>query len=111
MILILNMKKSSLFQIVLIILVILLIATIFYKISQVQSFKKDLRPTTELEKQKIIEILSAEINTTGYEISFGNVLTKGDKTFVQVQLKKDNIKKSYLINLNNESLVRNYNEH
>ncbi len=85
-------------------------ATLAYRIYQFQNIKQDLRPTSELERQKIVEILNKSIDTAGYEIIFGNVLTEGNETFVQVQLKKDNFQKSYLINLKNESFVRKYNE-
>lgn len=107
------MKKSSLFKIIIIIvaiIIILLITTIFYRIYQIKNFQKDLRPITETEKQKIIEILNENMDIAGYEISFGNVFIKGDETLVQVQLKNGNMKKTYLINLESNSLVRNQNE-
>jgi hypothetical protein len=88
----------------------LLVATIFYRIYQVKSFQKDLRPVTEEEKQKIISILSANMNITGSEVIFGNVIIEGHGTLVQVEVKERNFKKSYLINLDKNSLVRKYNE-
>jgi hypothetical protein len=106
------MKKKSIFRIIIIIIAIiaiLLITTLFYRIYQVNNFQKDLRQTTIIEKQQIIEILNQNMNITGYEIIFGNVFTKENATLVQVQLKKDGLKKSYLINLENKSLVsRNF---
>jgi hypothetical protein len=104
------MKKSSIFKIVFLVIIILLIATLFYEIYQVKSFKKDLRPATEIEKQEIIEILNENINTTGYEIIFGNVLTEKDKILIQVQLKKGNSREHYLIDLNEKRLIGRYNE-
>jgi cell division protein FtsL len=107
------MNKSSIFKVVLIvivIIVILLITTLFYRIYQVKNFQKDLRPTTETEKQEIIEILNQNMNITGYEIIFGKVFTRGNEVLIQVQLKKGVLTKSYLINLENKSLVRNQNE-
>jgi anionic cell wall polymer biosynthesis LytR-Cps2A-Psr (LCP) family protein len=104
------MRKLSLLKIAFIIVGILLVATIFYRIYQVKSFQKDLRPVTEEEKQKIISILSANMNITGSEVIFGNVIMNAHGTLVQVEVKERNFKKSYLINLDKNSLVRKYNE-
>jgi amino acid transporter len=103
-------SKLLFLKIILLIIGILLIATIFYRIYQVKSFQKDLRPVTEAEKQKIIEILSENMNITGSQIIFGNVIMNGHGTLVQVQVKEGNFKRSYLINLDNNNLVRKYNE-
>lgn len=104
------MKRGLIFKIVILIIAILVVASLFYKFYQIKSFRNDLRPVTEAEKQKIMNILNEEFNTTGYEIIFGNVFTDENETLVQVQLKDGNSKKTYLINLRNESLVRKYNE-
>jgi anionic cell wall polymer biosynthesis LytR-Cps2A-Psr (LCP) family protein len=104
------MNKSSILKIILLIIAILLIATILYKIYQVKNFQKDLRPITEEEKQKIIEILNENMNVTSSDIIFGNVIENEHGRLVQVQVKEGNLRKSYLINLDNNSLVRKYNE-
>lgn len=107
------MKKQPVFKIILIIvaiLVVLLITTLFYRIYQVKNFQGDLRPITAAEKQDVIQILNQNVDTTGYDISFGNVYIRGNERLVQVQLKKDNMKKIYSINLDKRSLVRDKNE-
>jgi hypothetical protein len=88
----------------------LLIATIFYRIYQVKSFQKDLRPLTEAEKQRVISILSENMNITGSQIIFGNVIMNARGTLVQVQVRNGSFKRSYLINLDNNNLVRKYHE-
>lgn len=103
------MKKQSIFRfiiVVAVIIAILLVTTFFYRIYQVKNFQKDLREPTILEKQEIITILNDNINITGYNLSFGNVFIKGNATLVQVQLKKGDLRKIYLINLENKSFVR-----
>jgi hypothetical protein len=63
------MKKSLILKLIFLIILLLLIATVFYRIYQVKDFEKNLREPTEIEKQKIINILNSNMNTTGYEIS------------------------------------------
>ena len=104
------MRKLSILKIALIIVGILLIATVLYAIYQVKSIQKDLRPLTEVEKQKVVSIQSVNINLTDSQVIYGNVITSGHETFVQVQVREGHFKKSYLINLNTNSLVRKYNE-
>lgn len=99
------MKKSTMFKIFLVVILVLFIATLVYRIYQVKNFQKDLRETTGEEKQKIIDILDENMNIAGYDLTFGNVFTDKNQTFVRVQLKKDNLKKSYLINLDSNTLV------
>lgn len=77
-----------------------------YRIYQVKNFQNDLRPLTEAEKQKVIGILSSNMNLTGSEIIFGNVYTDMNETLVRVQVKNGTFKKSYLINLDKNILVR-----
>jgi hypothetical protein len=105
-----SFSKLSVLKIILLIIGILLIATIFYRIYQVKSFQKDLRPLTEAEKQRVISILSENMNITGSQIIFGNVIMNARGTLVQVQVRNGSFKRSYLINLDNNNLVRKYHE-
>jgi len=104
------MRKLSVIKIALLIVGILLVVTIFYKVYQVKSFQKDLREPTYLEKQKIVEILNKKMNVSSSDIIYGNVLMNGHGTLVQVQVKEGNLRKSYLINLDNNNFVRKYDE-
>jgi hypothetical protein len=104
------MKKSTVFKIVIVIFAIFIIGTAIYRVYQVNSFQKNLRDTTLSEKQQIIGLLNQNIDTSNYQIIFGKVITHRNERLVQVQLKKDNIRKIYSINLENNSLVRNKNE-
>jgi hypothetical protein len=100
------MKRRVWIRIILIAIVILLIATFLYKVYQVKSFQKDLRPPTEKEKQEITNILNNNTKTAGYQICFGNVFTEGKQELIQVQLKGGNIKRSCTINLENKTIIR-----
>jgi hypothetical protein len=107
------MKKPTLFRIIIIlvaIIVILLLTTLFYRLYQVKNFQKDLRPLTYSERQQVIDILNNNFDIMGYDINIGNVYIKGNERLVQVQIKKGVLNKSYIINLENNSLIIRKNE-
>jgi hypothetical protein len=103
-------KRLPILKIALVIIGILLVAALLYKIYQVKDFQNNLREPTDAEKQQIVHILNEKLGITSTDIIFGNVLMDAHGTLVQVQVKEGNLRKIYLINLDNNNLVRKYDE-
>lgn len=105
-----RVNKLSIIKIVLLIIVIILIVTVIYKIYQVKNFQKNLREITDSEKLEVINILNKNMNITSSDIIFGRVFERGDTKLVQVQIKEGDLRKSYLIDLEKNTLIREHHE-
>jgi len=102
--------KSSIFWIVLAVIIIILFVNLLFHVFYFNAFHKDIRPASELEKQKAIEILnqslSQSLNLSNYQIRVWNVYAPFNKELVQVDLIKGSSKKHYLIDLKEGRIVR-----
>lgn len=100
------MKKKVIILILTIILSLFILGNLLYDLIYFTSFNKYSRTITEVEKEKIIELLSKTIETTGYEIKFGNVYTVRNREIAQVQLLKERSKKEYLVDLSEWRILK-----
>ena len=100
------MKKKAIILILTIILSLFILGNLLYDLIYFTSFNKNSRTITEVEKEKIIELLSKTIETTGYEIKFGNVYTVRNREIAQVQLLKERSKKEYLVDLSEWRILK-----
>lgn len=100
------MKKKVIILILTIILSLFILGNLLYDLIYFTSFNKNSRTITEVEKEKIIELLSKTIETTGYEIKFGNVYTVRNREIAQVQLLKERSKKEYLVDLSEWRILK-----
>ena len=93
------MKKSLRLWIILSVLIVLMI-TLLFNLLYLNSFHKNLKPISPLEREKAIEILNQTVNVEGYQIRAANVYSVKNRNLVQIQLIKNNSKSYYLIDLN-----------
>lgn len=100
------MKKTPVLDIVLIIVLIILIVTLLFHLLYFNSFHKDLRPITDAEKQKVIDILNKSMNLTDYQIKFGRVYITKKTELAQIELTKNNSTKEYFIDMNKERPIK-----
>ena len=99
------MKKSWIWGIILLIIAFLLIANLLFHLIYFNDFHKDLKPISEIEKQKAIDILNKSINLEGYQIKFGNVYALKNGDLVKIELIKGYSRKSYLIDLKEGRII------
>ena len=69
------------------------------RINYFNNLHKNLKPISEIEKQKAIDILNKSVNLSNYQIKVGNVYAPGKGDFVQIELIKGDLKKYYLVDL------------
>lgn len=100
------MKKSSIFWIVSLVIIVLLSINLLFHLIYFNTIHKNIRPASESEKQKVIEILNKSINLENYQIKIGGVYILNNKELVQVELIKGNSKKHYLVDLKEEKIAR-----
>jgi len=100
------MKKLSIFWIVLLVLIVLLAVNLLFHLIYFNTVNKNIRPASESEKQKAIEILNQSLNLSDYQVKAGNVYAPNNKELVQVELIKGNSKKHYLIDLRESRIIR-----
>ena len=100
------MKKPSVFKIVLFIIVIILFASFLFKLIYFDHIHKNVRPVSEQEKQRAIDILNKSVNLEGYQINvFSDYLPKTNN-IVMVELTQGNLKKHYFIDLEKSRILR-----
>ena len=97
------MKKSVRFWIIFSVLTILII-TLLFNFIYLTSFHKNLRPISEIDRAKAIEILNKTVNVDGYQIKAANVYSVKNRNLVQIQLIKNNSRKYYLIDLTEDKI-------
>ena len=100
------MKKSSVFWILLVIFVIILSINFLFHLVYFNTLHKNIRPASEVEKEKAIGILNQSLNLEEYKVIVKNTYTLHDKEIVQIDLLKDNSKKQYLIDLKKNKAIR-----
>jgi hypothetical protein len=100
------MKKSQIFWIILLTVIFLLIANLLFNFIYFNNFNKHLRPISEIEKQKAMDILNKTINLEGYQIKIGNIYGPKNMDLVQIKLIKGNLKKDYIIDLKEEKIIK-----
>lgn len=96
------MKKHSILWIFLLIGVFLLIVNFLFQIIYFDNFNKNLKPLSESEKQKVIEILNKSIELEGYQIKIGSIFAAKDQKLVHVELINGSLRKRYLVDLKKE---------
>jgi hypothetical protein len=99
------MKKLTLLRIVLLIVLFIMIVTTLLNFFYFNSFRNNIRPITEAEKQQVINVLNDSINLEDYQIKFSNVYLSKHKQLAQVELIKGNSKKYYSIDLGSGRIV------
>jgi uncharacterized membrane protein YvbJ len=100
------MKKSSIFWIVLLVIIVLLSINFLFHLIYFNAIYKNIRPASESEKQKAIEILNQSLSLNDYQVKIGNVYASDNKELVQVELIKGSTKKNYLIDLGESRIIR-----
>ena len=99
------MKKSSIFWIIVLVITLLLISTLLYKLIYFNEFNKKLRPATDIEKQKAIEILKEKNGYEESQIKIGNVFPLKNRNLVQAEITINNSKKHYLVDTVNGKIA------
>ena len=66
---------------------------------------KNIRPASESEKNRAIEILNKSLNLNGYQVNVWNVYSTNNREIVNVDLLKGNSRKHYLIDLNEDKII------
>ena len=99
------MKKSLRFWILFGVLAILVI-TLLFNLFYLNNFHRNLKPISEIDRAKAIEILNNSVNVEGYPVKVANVYSVQNRNLVQVQLIINNSKKSYLIDLKEGKVLR-----
>lgn len=100
------MKKYIIFGIILLIIIFLLSINFLFHVLYFSNLHKNLKPISETDKQKALEILNKSINLNEYQIKIGNVYAPKNKDFVKIELIKNNTKKYYIIDLKKERIVK-----
>ena len=100
------MKRSVIFWIVLGVLAIVVLANFLFNVVFFENLHKNITPASEAEKREAINILSRDLNLSGYEIKVWNVYSPRDKAIVQVDLMKGESRKHYLIDLKEGKIIR-----
>jgi len=100
------MKKSLEFKLPFFIILFILVIAFFLNIAYFGNFHKNLKPITDAEKQKAIEILNKTITTTGYQIKFGRVYAPNHNELIQIELLNGTLKKQYLVDIKTERVVK-----
>ena len=100
------MKKSSLLLIIIFIIAILVLTTFCYSLIYFKTFNKKLRPATDVEKQKVIELMKEKMGYEESQIKIGNIFSLKDRDFVQVEIVINNSKKYYLVDPINGEVIR-----
>lgn len=100
------MRKLSIFWIVLGVIIVILFVNLLFHLIYFNTIHKNIRPVSESEKQKAIEILNQSLNLNDYQVKIGNVYTPDNKELVQVELIKGNSKKRYFIDLKEGRIIK-----
>jgi hypothetical protein len=95
------MKRSLVFAIILGALALILIGDLIFHLIYFNNFHKNIRPVTESEKQRAIEIINKTINVDNYQLTFRNVFTPKKAEVVQVELKNNSSRLDYFVDLTN----------
>ncbi len=100
------MKKSTIFWIVLIVIIVILSVNLLFHLIYLSTIHKNIRLASESEKERAIEILNQSLNLSDYQVKVWNVYTTNNKELVQVDLIKGNSKEHYLIDLKEGKVIR-----
>ena len=87
---------------ILLLLLIWLLFPFFY----FNNLHKDIKPISEPDRQKAIDILNKTIDLDNYQIRIGNVYSYKNTTLVQVYLRNSTSKVFYIIDLKSDKVVK-----
>lgn len=99
------MKKSLLWT-VLIIALVLIGITLVFNIFYFQRVNEHIRPLTPEEKEKALFILNQTEDISGFEIEFKNLYQTKKGELAEIELKNGSMKKKYLIDLERGRIIR-----
>jgi len=100
------MKKTSIFWMISIVLAIAILATLLFQIIFFINFYKSTRIPLQIEKENAIKILDKNMDIQNSEIEFGKIREYGERKLLQIILTKNNLEEKYIINLNNEQIIK-----
>jgi len=102
------MKKLPIFYIILIVFAGIFILNIFFHVYYFRNLHNKVGVASESEKEKIIEILNQSLELEGNisDVKILNVYVKNNEKFAVIEFGKGRLMKSYLINLNQEKIVK-----
>ena len=93
------MKRVNLYGVFASIIIFIFIISFLFHVLYFKNLNKNIRPITELEKTKVINILNKSIDINDYQIEFENVYVLKNKTLVKIKLMREDSSEHYLIDI------------
>jgi hypothetical protein len=100
------MARHSVLLIMLAALTVILAANLLFHFVFFSDLHKNLKPASQAEREKVIEILNRSVDLASSQVKIGNVYTRSDSEIVQVELIRGISRRHIVIDLKEEKVVR-----
>jgi len=100
------MKKSLILKITVLAIAVIFVISFLFHLIYFEKFNKNIRPITDIEKQKVMEILNKSMDINEYQMVFGNVYVTKHKELAQIELIKNNSKRGYFVDIEAGKLIK-----
>lgn len=98
------MKKRLFLLVVLLVVALILFANLIFHLIYFVEFHKHIIPLSELDRERVASILNKSIGVGDYKINGFNVYSSRGR--VNVEVINGSLKKHYLLDLNEERVVK-----
>jgi hypothetical protein len=100
------MKRSRVFWIVAIVLFFILAGNFLFHVFYFGGFYKNVRDVTDLERDRVIDVMREEMEIDGYGVSVLDVFRFRNRELARVELVGNDSRKRYFVDLEENKIIK-----